>query len=280
MTAKEIIGVDFSGAQEDQNTWIAQGCLEEERLRLVECSPISRSALTHLLAKQTGPVAAALDFPFGVPEAFASWWAPEAKTLADLWRKTAHLRLEQFVALRDEYVPMYVAQHGKEPKRLGDMNFPECFSPLHGVRPNMVPMTFYGMQMLHQVRMSHWEAPPLETGAGEKVLLEAMPGAALRALGLPYKGYKNGQRARKLREDILDGLAQRSGISLPNLGAFRGACVCSHDALDAVVAAVTAALWCRGQAAFLCPVQRELPLARLEGWLYAPVHLRQAQEVA
>ena len=38
--------------------------------------------------------------------------------------------------------------HSGEPKRIADIHFPESYSPLHRVNPNMVPMTFRGMQML------------------------------------------------------------------------------------------------------------------------------------
>jgi hypothetical protein len=271
-----IIGVDFSGAKSDQKTWLARGRLEDGALRLEECRPISREDLTRLLAALAGPAVAALDFPFGVPQEFARCWAPAAKTMPGLWASAANMDLAGFIALRNEFVG-----DGPEPKRRGDLLFPECYSPLHRVNPNMVPMTFHGMAMLHQLRPGGWHVPPLEhQGPTDRVLLEAMPGAALRALGLPYKGYKNGKDALALRRKIFDGLTEHSGVALRDYAGLMEMCLQHHDALDAVVAAVTAALWVRDPSAFRCPdpsAGDEMAASRLEGWLYAPVFLRHSR---
>jgi hypothetical protein len=116
-----------------------------------------------------------------------------------------------------------------------------------------------------------------------------MPGAALRAFGLPFKGYKKGQRAVALRRQILDGLERRSGVAIPNLTQFRDCCMGNDDCLDSVVAAAVACLWSKDQALFRrpqdgpgdatkrggtpSPDENERATARLEGWLYAPVFL-------
>ena len=70
----KIFGVDFSGARSDQNTWLAQGVLDEAGLTLTFCRPVPRAELTQMLAETSGPAVAALDFPFGVPESFANFW--------------------------------------------------------------------------------------------------------------------------------------------------------------------------------------------------------------
>ena len=78
------------------------------------------------------------------------------------------------------------------------------------------------------------------------------------------------------RIQILERLAQRSGISLPNLEEFRERCLGSHDCLDAVVAAVIAALWCTNLNLFRHPEPAgpaaPHSTAAIEGWLYAPVY--------
>ena len=159
-----------------------------------------------------------------------------------------------------------------------DTHFPECFSCLHKTNPNMVPMTFHGMRVLARLWGKGWAVPPLEPPEPRRGdLLEAMPGAALRALGLPYKGYKNGARASALRTQILDGLATSAGLAMPNLDEFRELCMGNHDALDSVVAAVAASLWARDASVFRLPPPHQGkgldPTVRLEGWLYAPVFL-------
>ena len=228
---------------------------------------------------------AALDFPFSVPQVFAERWLPDAKTMPDLWRAAAAMDLPDFMHLRDEFV----AQHG-EPFRRGDGYFPECYSCLHKANPNMVPMTFRGMRMLNGLWQAGCRVPPLPDGGHPgPLLLESMPGAALRAFGLPFKGYKKGQRAVELRRKILDGLERRSGVKIPNLAWFDDRCIGNDDCLDSVVASVAACLWSLNHALFRLPQDgpgdpttrggtphsdgNELAAARLEGWLYAPVFL-------
>ncbi len=297
----QILGVDFSGAKTDDRTWVAQGALSAGILALHDCAPMGRAKLSETLSSLPGGSVAALDFPFSVPESFARFWQPEAVNMPDLWAAAAAMELGQFLVLRDRFV----ARCG-EPKRRGDLNFPECYSCLHQANPNMVPMTFYGMRMLDSLWRAGCSVPPLEshveshmeshmdsplespgksdgepdrdsTGGNRPVLLEAMPGAALKALQLPHKGYKNGANAHRLRQRILEGLEARSGVEIENLDRYRDLCLESHDCLDAVVAAVAASLWAAGPSVFLrpCVAGPNAPdrVALLEGWLYAPTSL-------
>ena len=269
----KIIGVDFSGARTDRNTWLTRGVLRDGSLELEGCSPIRRSQLADLLADTPAPAVAALDFPFSVPVSFASRWSPEATNMPQLWRAASQMEYGDFLALRDDFV----ADHG-EPKRLADTHFPECYSCLHKANPNMVPMTFRGMQMLDRLWAAGCSVPPLPPTSGEgAVLLEAMPGAALRAFGLPYKGYKKGVKAPELRQRILDELSHRSTVPVPNLSDFAALCLASDDCLDSVVAAVVAVLWARDTGLFRLPTTQDSPdfdpSPLLEGWLYAPVFL-------
>ncbi len=280
-----ILGVDFSGAKADKNTWVTQGTLIDGVLEIRSCEPTPRAELAVLLASAPDTAVAALDFPFSVPREFAGHWLPAAENMPQLWQAAANMEFQDFMALRDGFV----AEHG-EPYRRGDLYFPECYSCLHKANPNMVPMTFRGMQMLDHLWRSGCRVPPLSDDARTgPLLLESMPGAALRALGLPFKGYKKGQHAVDLRRQILDGLAVRSGIGLPNLDRFRDYCLGNDDCLDSVAAAVAACLWKDDQASFRVPQdgpgdpsprggppsqdENELHTARLEGWLYAPVFL-------
>jgi hypothetical protein len=296
-----ILGVDFSGAKADKNTWVTQGTLHDGVLEIESCRPTPRAELAALLGSAPKNTIAALDFPFSVPRQFANHWLPEAESMPQLWQAAAGMEFQDFMALRDEFV----ADHG-EPYRRGDLYFPECYSCLHKTNPNMVPMTFRGMHMLDGLWQLGCRVPPLPddgpTGPALQesipnkpytgpLLLESMPGAALRALGLPFKGYKKGRHAVDLRRQILDGLETRSGISLPNLGQFRDYCMGNDDCLDSVAAAVAACLWANDQALFRLPQdgpgdvsqrggtpspgENELQTARLEGWLYAPVYLIQ-----
>ena len=65
-----IVGVDFSGAATDLNTWFAQGRLDDGNLVLDRVQPIRREDLYNLMLGLTAPAVAAMDFPFGLPEEF------------------------------------------------------------------------------------------------------------------------------------------------------------------------------------------------------------------
>jgi hypothetical protein len=281
----EIFGVDFSGAAPDKNTWIASATLVDGGLELRECFPASRNQVADLLLALPAGSVAALDFPFSVPLPFAEYWTPGAEDMTQLWTAAAAMESAEFMKLRDDFV----AQHG-EPKREIDKSHTEAYSCLHKANPNMVPMTFRGMQMLARLWTAGCDVPPLPSqNAGKAVLLEVMPGAVLRSLGLPFKGYKNGKRRLELRRTILDSLPELSPVGLPNLQEFREACMSSHDCLDAVVAALAAALWSIDPGIFRLPSadgDPEDPLSlpgsvlRLEGWLYAPINSSRTGPVA
>jgi len=109
-------------------------------------------------------------------------------------------------------------------------------------------------------------------------------------LACPTRATRTASGKNQLREEVLGGLSERSGVPIVNLYDFRQQCLESHDCLDSLVAAVAAALWARGPAGFRRPgdtpdgpptdrrrkaspaamAMPELEAARLEGWIYAP----------
>ena len=295
MSMVNIIGVDFSGAQSDKNTWITEGWLSDSILYIQCCRSIKRKELTEKLAKGKFAVAA-LDFPFAVPIAFAQYWCGDTQEMPGLWKAACELDNPRcFRSMVDRFAP----DVSDEVLRIGDMHVPGCYSCLHRAQPNMVPMTFEGMKLLHCLwETGRFHVPPLPSRKAEgPVLLEVMPGAALAAFDLPDKGYKRGAKATQLRKEILSNLSRKSGISLPNLNDcrlndYRERCLKYDDCLDSVVAAVVAALWERDKSAFLKPSNKtvgevsrpnskrwasqqalglqENEAARREGWIYVP----------
>ncbi|MYC35087.1 MAG: DUF429 domain-containing protein [Chloroflexi bacterium] len=270
-----IIGVDFSGARADKNTWAARGLLDTDgSLVLESVQSIRREDLYRLLADIPVPSVAALDFPFGVPAQFAAFLSPRRlpSDMPDLWKVVDSIIADEFIRERNRFV----IQHG-EPKRAGDRkHHPESYSPLHAVNPNMLPMTYRGIRLLHrwhEEQPHRWWVPPLPLATDDDAvvaLLELMPGALLKSLGLPYKGYKRGRHSDLRRTQILDGLPHKSGIRILNLGALRKDCLVNDDCLDSVVAAVGAAMWAQDPALFHHPNEDELNDAQLEGWIYVP----------
>ena len=179
---------------------------------------------------------------------------------------------EQFQSQRDQFIE----EAGYEPKRSGDGSyFPESFSPLHKFNPNMLPMTYFGIRMLGELlekQPDRWIVPPLGTASGMNgdrvTLLETMPGAFLKAIGVIHKCYKTAQDATKRREVILRALEGRIGSPIP--AALRMGCLANDDCLDSVIAAIAAATWAQDPDSFRHPSDEELALAKLEGWIYVP----------
>ena len=301
MAERTIVGVDFSGARQDKNTWMTKGFLETEdscelkrgSLMLLSCESISREKLTEQLKELPGDAVAALDFPFSVPIAFSEYLGYPNSDMPDLWQAAATMEQAEFIAQRDEFV-----KENGELLRAGDLHVPGCFSCLHKTNPNMVPMTFHGMKILSTLwKRTNLQVPPLKFPERKgAVMLEVMPGAALNAFELPNKGYKGGQNAFELRMKILRGLRRVSDVKVINLPAFHEECMFSDDALDSIVAAVVAALWAMNESenAFRKPSKRhtvadafakysgkrkispgigfltEQEAARKEGWIYVP----------
>ncbi len=281
-----IVGVDFSGARENNATWVCAADLDlgSNGLTVNDCYRPSRQReeahrkLAEMLGELPAGSVAALDFPFSVPEPFARLWAPNATAMPDLWRAAAQMDYPEFEELRDKF-----AQGKKpgrlEPKRSSDP--PESLSPLN-IR--MRKMTFHGMRMLHLL----WESakstgqplwiPPLPPGQPDKehhvTLLEAMPGATLRRLGLPYRLYKNSPAHRaETRQLILKELPLQAAPVQVDLTPVYDTCRKNDDALDAVVAAVTGALWVVEPYLFhdlAKPEQAGDPSVMLTGKIYAP----------
>lgn len=287
-----IMGVDFSGARADRNTWVAEGELTRREpdvdvFTIGDCHRIRRAALTDKLAGLSKPAVVAMDFPFSVPVGFANFWQgidvlSDGWEMPNLWASAADMRWDTFIDLR---TTLRLDDFDGEPKRYCDP--PESFSPLHTARPNMVPMTFRGMAMLHELcgRLPHgtiW-VPPLPKPTGYSItLLEVMPGATLRSFGLPYTEYKNApgltqeqrNQRREMREYILGQLPQRINPLTVNLpGDVYASCLNDDNALDSVVAAITAALWVIDRERFIMPPAQGHPnyaQVLLEGCLYIP----------
>lgn len=102
--------------------------------------------------------------------------------------------------------------------------------------------------------------------AGSGVVVEVYPAASLQRWGLPHKGYK--RKEHRDQREILIASLQNAAPWL-HLGPHARTCVESDDALDAVIAALTA------RAAALSRVTTpesgdELHQAKREGWIALP----------
>ena len=299
MAEQTIVGVDFSGGKRGV-PWITTAILEGTSLVLKSCEDIGREDLKKRLRKLPANAVAAMDFPFGVPLQFALELDPNGSDMSDLWRVAAgdDMEYSRFEKLRDCFVQR---QGNRELLRCGDIYFDGPLSPLKKGGPNMLPMTFRGMEMLSHLwesKTPRFRVPPLSyVGRDGPTLLETMPGVLLRTFCLPhekYKGAKNDDDSRKNRKVILNGLEEKSGLTIKIPKTEYDKCLDYHDCLDSLVAAVGAALWVKRPEKYLQPHpsrtvgessaypkrnrrispgvenMAEINAARLEGWLYAP----------
>ena len=289
MTERKVIGVDFSGAENTNATWVTAAVLRDGALVLEPCvhMPRQREAAHNTIAERLrtlpNDAVAALDFPFGVPKAFIEEvFCPGATQMPDVWKAAEKKVSPEFIkAMRQRLQKGDLKKFSKCKRAVDSRHFPEAFSPLNPAAPQMFPMTFYGMRILHRLwtaKGSSFRVPPLsEEGRPGPVLLEVMPGAVLTAFGLlpKYRGYKskrNRANARNLRVKIFAELEANTVLQLRNLDENRDLCHASDDCLDSMVAAIAAALWCRSSDAFRRPEDEPdlLPDANLEGCIYAP----------
>ncbi|MCO6009799.1 DUF429 domain-containing protein [Actinoallomurus purpureus] len=100
---------------------------------------------------------------------------------------------------------------------------------------------------------------------GTGVVVEVYPAASLRSWGLPHRGYKRPEDAAALGR-LVDAL--RAAAPWLDLGPHESLCRRSHDATDAVVAALTARAAFRGLAT--TPEAHQIEAARSEGWIALP----------
>ena len=101
--------------------------------------------------------------------------------------------------------------------------------------------------------------------SGSGTVVEVYPAASLFRWGLPYRRYKNSGDSEALGQ-IVSQLEAKAGWL--DLGRYAGPCQRSHDATDAVIAALTA----RAAAKHLtiAPSEAQLRAARTEGWIAIP----------
>ena len=285
-----IIGVDFSGAKADNKTWIARGVLTNQGELLLKGTPypIRREELYELLINVEPPAVVAMDFPFGVPNKFAThlslYCGYLPGNIRDLWATVAAITFDDFERERDEFVDA----HGELSRVWDRIHYPESISPLHKGGPSMIQMTYHGislLQRLHQESCNRWQVPPLcpdEPNRDAVTLLEVMPGAALRSRCLPHQNYKNNKGRDPFnnlenRKHIIHNLSENFGIALPDLSQYRDLFIFNDDALDAYIASIVAALWQKDKTAFHRPEDHAanvLEAAQLEGCIYAPERRR------
>jgi hypothetical protein len=232
-------GVDYSGDMRDprKGTWLATLSLLGDRLKVTRLEPTGRSGLEGYLRDPDRALmnveAIGLDFPFSLPVSFAElllggpfpeegWWAL-AKRLERLTRPEYLTRVHEF---RDTQ---------GESRRLTDERA-EAYSPLRRISPDLGSRAFHGIRMIAEDR-SRFAMRPFESAQG-KLLLEVYPDALVRRIA---PSEEETDRPERLRE-IVSGLSSLRYLPVDLDGPFRRSCLSRRDALDAVIAARSAAV--------------------------------------
>ena len=128
----QILGIDFSGARADRNTWLTQGMLQNDgSLVLEECRRVKRRELEDLLRNTQGARGGRPGLSLlRATEVFARRLAPGAKTMRDVWQAVSKMKYDEFQNQCKEFVA-----HNGEPKRIADIHLPRKFLPTAQSQP-------------------------------------------------------------------------------------------------------------------------------------------------
>ncbi len=199
-----------------------------------------------ILAALAGADKAGIDCPLGWPDAFISFLAdhqagqvviPDGLTGQQWRRRLAWRRTDEAVRARTGLIPLSVAAD-----RIGHAAM-RCAGLL--------------------TQLASQGQPVDRCGTG--VVVEVYPAASLKQWELPYRGYKQPRNAQA-RAALMDDLLAAARWLDP--GEYHALCMTSHDALDAVIAALTARAATRGMT--IRPDGEQEAAARTEGWIALP----------
>lgn len=241
---KTVIGVDFSGAMDAGNkTWIAQGVIEGDGVRIEACFPardlpesgVARDralpALADYIAGSTDAIVG-LDFPFGIPAALVR---------ARSWERFI-LGFARRYSSADAFLEVCrAATGGEEPKRLTDVAARTPFSPIN---LRLYRQTYEGIaELLYPLVREQTAAilPMQKPARGKPLVIEACPASTLKAEDL-YFSYKGRSAENRIaRTAILSALVQRGHLHpIPPKIEVEALSSPTADALDSLVAAVAA----------------------------------------
>jgi len=189
---------------------------------------------------------AGLDCPLGWPAKFVSFVVAQqtGHVLPDAHAESASWRRELAYRLTDEVVR---AETG--------------LVPLSVSADRIAHAAFRCASLLARLAA---EGEPVDR-CGDGVVVEVYPAAALRRWGLTHRGYKTPGRGVG-HGFLVDELT--AATPWLNLGSYEQLCRTSHDAFDAVVAAMAARAAALGHVLEPDTAQREV--ARTEGWIALP----------
>lgn len=236
-----FIGIDFSGAAAAGSAiWIAEGCLDGERVRIESCRPAAAlpasardrdrclPALVAYIAQLRG-VIVGCDFPFSLPAGMI-----EEPT----WRGFALNFGERFASAEAFLSDCRLRGNGREVRRACDR---ESRVPFAAYNLRIYRQTYHGIRDLLAplLRDRAVAVLPMEAPDGDRPwVIETCPASTLKHANL-YPSYKGADAAtREARRRILRGLV-RTGLMSPPAASLRRLAIedTGGDALDSMIAA-------------------------------------------
>ncbi len=290
MSGSLIAGVDFSGSKEMPNqTWLATGRLNGLGLEMQEVKKVGSHKLAAELNALAGLAAVGLDFPFSLPGDFIRFCSEKAEGKEfQSWQQVA----EHLIFMQPDEFDNLVKEFNKDAKRLTDDDYRGlAHSPLHRGKPVMVKMTYEGIRLLAGLNPARFCVLPFHDRKADGCsVVEVFPRGTLWCLGLPDSGYKSKEKKdqtkmQEARKNILTHLLElreRKGAACrdyPRLNMdkqLQHTAIESDDALDAVIACYTTAIWFAVPSLFADPFSCDNEDVLLEGWIYAPLKTREA----
>jgi predicted nuclease with RNAse H fold len=247
----KTVGIDL--AARDENT--AMCVIDWDPGRVQVAAPavdLDDDALLDAIADSDR---AGIDAPFGWPQAFAD--AVAAHQADTGWPG------------RQEELPRLAADRARYRRTLTYRVTDLAVIDDLGVRPLSVSTDRIGVTTFRCAllldRVTHERGIPVDRSGVEGRVAEVYPAAALKAWGLPHKGYKRAAGAPRRRQ-LVEQLSRTLGRGFTD--AAREACVASDHGLDALVAAIVARAVATGKTR--APARDQVAPARTEGWIHVP----------
>lgn len=283
-----MAGVSFSGVKEETNeAWLCHGAIEGEVFQVKHNHKLALPAISAELSKIENLTNLALACPFSLPLDFLQFLGVKDEGFKyDQWQQIA----EKLVFTAQEDYHQLIEAYHKDAKRLTDKQVnPQAASPVHRGSPAMWLVTYHGIRFLAMLDPSKYNILPFADKLEEHCsVIEVNPRAVLKNFGLPDTGYRSREKKDRdqmhsTRHKMLKALIGakdellRAGKSkaklIPGLSVsakVEHAVVESELALDALLAAYTAAIFETSANIFSDPFATDNMDIFIEGWIYSP----------
>lgn len=276
-------GLAFEHRNSEFNTvWLCVASHGSLGIEVVYLEQLEQRNLSNLLLAFPA-VAVAMCFPFSLPAQFLNYWSVKTgRDQPQSWEGAVAMMIgttfERFSALARDFA--------QQPPRLTESQSKlRLHSPLYSGGPNLLRCCFQGIRILASLDPAKFSILPFENQTeGRTVLFETFPVACLQSLGFSVSAYRSAakrepEKVVHAREQQFNELLSfrdkpdRQLALLPRLTAQKKIALPVHsspDALDAVIAAYTSALFASRPEFFEGPFQSADTRVLVEGWSYIP----------